>query len=81
VKDIVEQNTESIYCMWNRWGTPKNPEAKNKNASDYYQPHKSMQAQYSKETIHCIIHTFTDSPPMNGFDFFAFICKRINPAW
>jgi len=44
VKYIVEQNTASIYGMWNRWGTPKNPDAKNKNASDHYQPHKSMQA-------------------------------------
>jgi hypothetical protein len=27
-----------------------------------------------------ITHTFTDSPPLKGFDFFAFICKKANPA-
>jgi len=53
VKDIIEQNTAGIYSMWNWWGTPKNPDAKNKKRhSDLFQPHKSMQAQYTKETVH-----------------------------
>jgi len=32
VKDTVEQNTAGIYCMWNRSGKPKNPDAKNRIA-------------------------------------------------
>jgi hypothetical protein len=39
-----------------------------------------MQAKYSKETLYYITHTFTDSPPINEFDFFAFICKKAIPA-
>jgi hypothetical protein len=36
---------------------------------------------YEKKTPTAFItHTFTDSTPLNGFDFFALICKKANPA-
>jgi len=61
VKDIIEQNTAGIYRMWNWWGTPKNPDAKNKKdtvtSTNHINPCKHSTEQKHYITLHIPSHT------------------------